>query len=111
MNRDGTRKLPPDAPTAFIPDNWRAYVTDDNEQLDRHYYELCALWQLRVALRAGGVWLKQSRRYADPESYLIPKTRWPELRAEVCTLTGTPANGAARLEQRHRELDELLERL
>jgi len=62
------------------------------------------------ALRSGAVWLKQSRRYADPETYLIPKARWPELRPEVCKLTGSPIDGVARLADRRRELEELLER-
>ena len=29
--------------------------------------------ELRAALRAGDVWLESSRRYSDPETYLIPK--------------------------------------
>jgi hypothetical protein len=29
-----------------------------------------------------------SRRYADPETYLIPRDRWPELRPEALRLTG-----------------------
>ena len=29
------------------------------------------------ALRAGDVWVEGSRRYADPETYLIPRAEWP----------------------------------
>jgi hypothetical protein len=92
VNREGLRKLPTAAPTAFVPPKWRPFVVGADGQVDRHYYELCALWELRLALRAGDVWLPQSRRYADPESYLIPKARWPELRPEVCQ-TGISASG------------------
>jgi hypothetical protein len=48
-------------------------------------------------VRAGDVWLRQSRRYADPASYLIPTDRWPELRPEVCKLVNTAADGSVRL--------------
>jgi hypothetical protein len=62
---------------------------------------------LRAALRGGDVWLEASRRYANPESYLISPSRWPAMRTEVCTLTQTPEDGAARLRERQAELGEL----
>jgi TnpA family transposase len=110
INRDRVRKLPVDAPLDFVPDNWRPYVVGKDGQLDRHYYELCALWELRSSLRAGDVWLHQSRRYADPASYLIPADRWTGLRPEVCQLVKAPADGNVRLVERRRELEALLER-
>ena len=58
---------------------------------------------VRAALRAGDVWLETSRRYANPASYLIPPVRWPALRPEVCTLTQTPEDGAARVKERQTE--------
>ena len=69
------------------------------------------LWQLRAALRAGDVWIARSRRYADPESYLIPKERWPSLRAEVCAQIGVAHDGAQRLAERRAELEALLQRV
>ena len=66
---------------------------------------------MRAALRAGDAWLEGSRRYANPESYLIPPARWPDLRPEVCALTRTPQDGAARLRERQAELEMLLRRL
>jgi hypothetical protein len=62
-------------------------------------------------LRAGDAWLEGSRRYANPESYLIPPVRWPDLRPEVCALTQTSEDGAARLRERQAELEMLLRRL
>jgi len=41
---------------------------------------------------------------------LIPLVRWPALRAEVCTLTQTPQDGAARVKERQTELEALLRR-
>ena len=69
------------------------------------------MWHLRSALRAGNVWVAHSRRYANPDTYLIPPPKWPALRAEVCQQLHVPADGAVRLEQRGRELVELLPRV
>jgi len=56
----------------FVPARWRPYVTDNPDPMKRrHYFELCVLWELQGALRVGDVWLEGSRRYADPETYLI----------------------------------------
>jgi hypothetical protein len=72
--------LPADAPMSFMPAAWRAYVVDREGHISRRYYELCTLWMLRQALRAGDVWVEHSRRYADPDTYLIPVTEWPARR-------------------------------
>ena len=77
----------------------------------RHYFELCVLWELQGALRAGDVWLEGSRRYADPETYLIPRERWPGLRAEVCREVQAPEDGTDRLCEREKELSGLLDRV
>lgn len=100
--------MPADAPLKFVPAKWQPYVLDRSGRIDRRYYELCLLWELRAALRAGDVWLETSRRYANPESYLISPSRWPAMRTEVCTLTQTPEDGAARLRKRQAELGDLL---
>jgi len=96
------------SPPDFVPIQWRPYVVYPDGQIDRHYYELCTLWELRGALRAGNVWVPSSRRYANPETYLIPKAPWPSLRPAICQALRTPENGAARLAERGRELNALL---
>ena len=75
LNRLRRRTVPPEAPTHFVPRKWRPYVEAPDGRIDRHYYELCTLWELRGALRAGNIWVANSRRYADPETYLTPVGR------------------------------------
>jgi TnpA family transposase len=111
VNAEQRRALPPDAPLDFVPPKWRPYVVDQDGSLHRHYYELCVLWELRGALRAGNVWLECSRRYANPETYLIPPERWGALRPEVCRQIQMPEGRSARLEERSRQLRELLPRV
>ena len=106
------RKLPSDAPTDFIPDNWRSYVlAKEGEDIDWRFYELAALWVLRQKLRSGDVYLSHSRRFSELEKYFIPKDRWPSYRDEVLAITGTPLDPHVRLQQRESELIDLIEQV
>jgi TnpA family transposase len=100
INAAGLRKVPEDAPRGFIPVKWEPYVIDAHDQLSRRYYELCLLWEMRSALRNGNLWIEGSRRYTNPESYLIAPERWPELRTEACRLMKVPEDGRVRFQQR-----------
>ena len=71
MNASGARKVPADAPTAFIKKRWSKLVLTD-EGIDRRYYELCALSELKNALRSGDMWVQGSRQFKDFDEYLIP---------------------------------------
>jgi hypothetical protein len=68
LNRRGVRRVPDDAPVGFVPRSWRPYVHSPDGAIDRHYWELCLLSELRAALRAGEIWVQGSRRYIDPSA-------------------------------------------
>ncbi len=74
------RAIPKTAPLDLIPSAWQPYVLDEHGKVNRRHYELCTLWVLRQALRSGNVWVGNSHRYADPETYLIRRQHWPEKR-------------------------------
>ncbi|STR67940.1 Tn3-family transposase [Enterobacter hormaechei] len=79
MNSDSARKVPADAPTAFIKPRWAKLVlTDDG--IDRRYYELCALSELKNALRSGDVWVQGSRQFKDFDEYLVPVEKFATLK-------------------------------
>src|SRR2546425_1096560 len=105
LDRVPTRRpVPKDAPLALVTDAWRPYIREPDGEISRRYYELCTLWHLRSALRSGSVWVEHSRRYADPDTYLIPPAEWPGRRPEVIRQTGTPHDGGTRLAEREAEL-------
>jgi TnpA family transposase len=112
LNTERRTKIPADwpVPLGFVPAKWLPYVEGPDGRIDRHYYELCLLWQMRNALRAGNLWLEHSRRYADPETYLIPRPHWPTLRPELCQLLQVPEHGMERLRVRRAELEAQLAR-
>ncbi|MGH9761939.1 MAG: Tn3 family transposase, partial [Blastocatellia bacterium] len=111
LNSSGSRKVPPNAPARFIPAKWKPYVIDEDGEYSRRYWEVCLLWQMREALRAGNLWVEGSRRHANPASYLIPPSRWLELRPEAARLMKIPEDGALRLKQRSEEVKSAAEAL
>ncbi len=79
MNAADARRVPRSAPTAFVKPRWSDHVFTDTG-IDRHYYELCALHELRNGLRSGDVWVVGSRQFKAFEDYLLPDDAWQELK-------------------------------
>lgn len=75
MNERQTRKVPDDAPISFVRKRWENLVrTPDG--LDRRFYELCVLSELRNSLRSGDIWVQGSHQFKDFEEYLLPPSRY-----------------------------------
>ena len=111
LDGEGKRVVPEEAPIGFVPAKWGPHVLREDGKIDRRHWEMCLLWQLRGAFRSGDVWVEGARRYANPQGFLVPKERWPELRGEVSLQTGTPSDGAAHLDDCRAEMDAVLGRL
>lgn len=76
MNESGKRKVPEGAPLDFIPKRWQKHVYDEEGTINRHYYEMAALTELRNHIRSGDVSVVGSRLHKDFEEYLVPKDEW-----------------------------------
>lgn len=57
-----------------------------SDGVDRHFYELCALAELRDRLRAGDIWVTGIRQYRDFETYLIPTATFKVMQKEPLPL-------------------------
>lgn len=79
MNERQARKVPDDAPTSFVRKRWESLV-HTLDGLDRRFYELCVLSELKNALRSGDIWVQGSRQFKDFEEYLLPVPRFSVLR-------------------------------
>ena len=108
LDTQGKRKVPENAPVKFVSKRWSEYVINEEGKIVRKYYELCALWELRIALRSGNIWLNHSRKYANPESYLIPKNQWLNLKEEVSQQIQVSLVGIEAIEHKQQELSQLL---
>jgi TnpA family transposase len=108
LNEQSKRTVPQEAPMAFVSPPWQPFIHDAAGQIQRRYYELCVLWELRRALRSGNLWIEGSCRYANPETYLLPKVQWAQIRTEFCQLVGMPEVGEQRLKVLNTQLDSEL---
>ena len=79
VNAGGIRELPDDAPLDFIRERWARLIFTD-AGIDRRYYELCALSELKNALRSGDIWVEGSRQFKNFNEYLMPSERFAMLR-------------------------------
>jgi hypothetical protein len=80
MYAENARKVPADAPIDFIRKRWDKLVfTEDG--VDRRCYELCAMSELKNALRSGDVWIEGSRQHKDFDGYLVPVEKFTCLKA------------------------------
>jgi Tn3 transposase DDE domain len=108
--RAGRRGPRADAPTGFVPERWRPFVLRDGG-VDRRNYELCAVAELRGALRSGDVWVEGSRRYRSVDDELLPVGEIEAPRFAGCRLDATPDGylgaAAARLERALSETERL----
>lgn len=84
LNESGKRKVPDGSPLDFVPKRWQKHVFDDEGNINRQYYEMAALTELKNYIRSGDVWVEGSRLHKDFEEYLVSKDDWD--RAKV---TGT----------------------
>lgn len=76
MNEDGKRRIPLDAPVEFISNRWSRYVFEDDGSINRHYYEMAALSELKNKIRSGDISVEGSRNHKDFEEYLVSKDDW-----------------------------------
>ncbi|GEC91045.1 MULTISPECIES: Tn3 family transposase [Paenibacillaceae] len=76
MNQTGKRKIPEGAPLDFVSNRWQKHVFDEDGTINRHYYEMAALTELRNYVRSGDVSIVGSRQHKDFDEYLVPQDEW-----------------------------------
>ena len=88
----GTRgPLTPDDPHGFVQADWRPYLIEDGK-LDRHIWEISLAFAVRDALRAGGLFLAQSRDHVSFWSLVHDDRSWQASRAQAYRQLGLPTD-------------------
>jgi len=103
LNASNARKLPKDAPTGFVKKRWETLVfTEGGKEggVDRRFYELCALSELKNALRSGDIWVQGSRQFKDFEDYLLPAGTFATLARDGALPLAVTADGEQYLSDR-----------
>jgi len=100
-----------EAPLGHITERWRRLVFEGRRCLNSTFYELAALEALKEGLRSGDLYVLGSHRYASFESYLLPKDRWTQLKADGQTRLTLTLTADAYLERRRQHINDLLKGL
>lgn len=108
MNEKNKRKVPEDAPVSFVKPRWRDHVVGSEGELDRRYYELSALSELKNSLRSGDIWVPGSRSYRDFDEYLLPKADFDAMLSNGGPPVAVQTDFDAYLEDRKEKLHEAL---
>jgi len=78
------------------------------DQVERHAYELCVLSELRSGLRSGDIWIAGIRQYKAFEEYLMSHGQWEWIKQAGETEVELPADFTTYIAERkatlHREL-------
>jgi hypothetical protein len=108
LNRTNTRNVPSAAPTGFIRKRWDSFVFNQ-KGIDRRFYELAIMTELKNALRAGDISVVGSRQFKDFDDYLMPKAEFDRQYAEDRLGLSIPSSARAYLDERLAELRETLD--
>ncbi len=74
--------LTPDDPCGFVPADWRAYLVQ-NGKVDRRIWEVALALAVRDALRAGSLYLTESREHVSFWNLIYDSRNWQEHRPQA----------------------------
>jgi hypothetical protein len=100
MQQANARAVPKDAPTGFVKPRWERQVFAEDGGIDRCFYELCVLSELKNALRSGDMWVAGSRQFKDFENYLLPHAPFTALQESGDIPAAIACDGARYLHDR-----------
>ena len=83
--------LTPDDPCGFVPADWRAYLVADGK-LDRRIWEMALAFAVRDALRAGSLFLAESREHVSFWNLIYDSRNWQESRPQAYQQLGLPTD-------------------
>jgi len=90
MNEDGKRKLPEDAPLGFVPKKLRSLVESAGE-VNKRAWECALLLAIRDEVRAGNLYVQQSKRFGRFDDFFISDGKWQAQRDAFFKHAGLPA--------------------
>ena len=107
------KKLPFDAPTAFVPKELIRALFDKEENLNRNAWETGLALAIKDALRSGDIYLPQSKHHVSFWDLTLSDTRWKDIRDESYTQLNQPLPSEAKAaitQQFHQAIDKAKKR-
>jgi len=85
LNAKNIREIPEDAPIDFVRKRWHSLVFSQSG-MDRRFYELCVLSELKNSLRSGDLWVVGSRQFNDFKEYMLSPDAFAQLQNDGFSL-------------------------
>jgi TnpA family transposase len=95
-----------DAPRAVITPSWQSLILNTDGKIQRNAYTICVLQELLQQLRRRDIYVKPSERWHDPRQFLIEKSRWKQLKPQICRLLDRDPQPQIELKTLSQQLDE-----
>jgi hypothetical protein len=89
LNKENKRKLPEDVSLGFIPATLRPLV-EKEEQVSRRAWECALLTVIRDELRAGNLYVAQSKRFGRFDDFFMENDKWIAQREHFFLRAGLP---------------------
>jgi TnpA family transposase len=102
-------RLPPTAPTTFVPQELRRALKDQAGNLNRNAWEMGLALAIKDALRSGDLYLPQSKQHVSFWDLTLSETHWQEVRTSAFDDLQQPQKHEARavLTQQFHEASDL----
>jgi len=104
LDADTRGPLTPDDPYGFVQRDWRAHLVTDGK-LDRGIWEISLAFAVRDALRAGSLFLAQSRDHVSFWNLVYDDGNWQQTREQAYQRLDLPVDGQKFLTRISAELD------
>jgi TnpA family transposase len=93
INQENKRKLPDDAPLDFVPKALRPLV-EKNGVVDKRAWECVLLTAIRDEIKAGNIYVQESKRFGRFDDFFIPADQWAARREHFFQRAGLPVHAA-----------------
>jgi TnpA family transposase len=102
-------RLPPTAPTTFVPKELRRALKDQDGKLNRNAWEMGLALAIKDALRSGDLYLPQSKQHVSFWDLTLSEPRWQEVRTSAFDALQQPQKHEAKavLTQQFHEASDL----
>ncbi len=112
LDAGDVKRLPPTAPTGFVPKELRRALKDQTGNLNRNAWEMGLALAIKDALRSGDLYLPQSKQHVSFWDLTLSETRWQEVRTSAFTELQQPPKQEAKavLTQQFHETSDLAKR-
>lgn len=110
LNRSNRRNVPEDTSVEFLPERWRKHIYGNDNSIDRHYYEMAVLAELKNRIRSGDVAVEGSCNYRNFNDYMLPVSQWKK-KTDISEKLAVSSNFNEYIKERYSSLDSMYKSL